>query len=205
MNSFEPYKKYCMTGDEYYLQEFFRNIEGLLNHCVRQKGFYSSNADDVVQEIHIQFWKAADSYNHDRAIAPFIRSIINNTIATCVKARNRIKRKLNENADSLNKEICDSEGKKDELIIMIPSDYNLEETVCYQDEIAEVLNYILSKLSKMEKDIYKLEILSADIQSSNQHNYDFIMKNTNYTRKQIDNAKRRIRKKLSRLKKDLIA
>ncbi len=167
---------------------------------------YLTGADkeDLIQEGMIGLYKAIRSFDEERSasFSAFATSIIQNQMFNAIKAYNRKKyRPLNESV-SLDAPIDTDGGDNDTLsladVVKSPHQTSNPEDLVIDKEKVSMIEYELGKcLSPLEKTVYNLYIEGMD--------YRQIAERLGKTPKAIDNARSRIKIKLSKLLDDMLS
>lgn len=188
--------RYYETGDEKWFEKFWNEIKNYIEYKTRSFGL-AQEKDDVKQEVGEQIIKSIDNYDKDRPPEPYVITIILNAIISYKKEKNRGKRKINQDAISLNKKA--GMGKEDgEMGELIANGENIEKQFAAKQDLSRATNLIKKELSNMEYEIWKENMKTYNFQ------YNQIQKvadETGYSYKQVDNALQRIEKKIKWVKR----
>ncbi|MGI6767021.1 MAG: sigma-70 family RNA polymerase sigma factor [Lentihominibacter sp.] len=184
-----------MTAEETLLRKYSSIVTG------KAKAYYmaGADADDVIQEGMIGLMKAIRSFNPDKnaAFATFAEVCITRQIISAIRMADRIKHKPLNTSVSLNRPITsDSELSAGENEGVTLGDtlragdaYSPEEMLIIKDVAA----YILYNGDNIFSD-FEMQVLSEAIKG---YSYDQIAGKLGKTKKSIDNALQRTKKKVN--------
>ncbi len=184
-----------MTAEETLLRKYSGIVTG------KAKAYYmaGADADDVIQEGMIGLMKAIRSFNPDKnaAFATFAEVCITRQIISAIRMADRIKHKPLNTSISLNKPIkSDSEMSTGENEGVTLGDtlragdaYSPEEMLIIKDVAAYILYNGDNIFSEFE-----MQVLSEAVKG---YTYDQIAGKLGKTKKSIDNALQRTKKKVN--------
>src|SRR5690554_82355 len=161
-NFAEYYQKYCETQKEDYFAKFYNNISGIIKHKIYIYGFYKKeDIEDIMQEVYIELFKSTENYKKDiGSTKAYINKIIFYAIISYINRLNSEKNKVNNKAISLEK--YDSDDDKRSLEEVLTDSMDIENLYITRETIKEYIERICRRLSDMEKEIFKLDIISRD-------------------------------------------
>lgn len=171
------------AGNEQATDVLFDRYKPLIKSKIKTYYLIGGDKDDIYQEGLIGFYKALVDYVPGEVpFSYFANLCITRRVQTAVKTANRKKHSpLN---DYLSMDDEDSEK------LLIASDISDPQQIYVSDEnYRQLKNYIDSKLSDFEKQVFLMYIKDVS--------YSDIAEITGKTKKSVDNALQRIKKKLS--------
>lgn len=180
MNEKELIKK-AKQGDNFALDNLMKDYKNLVNKISRNYFIIGADYEDVIQEGMIGLFNAYLTFDESKnaSFKTYATLLINRQIITAIKKAYKYKN-LNFIED------LNAESFEQELKVFDP-----EEFIINKENHNNLLKEIAEKLSDKERKIL-LEFLKNK-------SYEEISTNLNLTKKSVDNALTRIRKKLNYL------
>lgn len=177
------------SGDAEALDELLQRYRNLVRARSRQLYLSGGEAEDLIQEGMIGLFKAIRDYKPDKnaAFKSFARMCVSRQLATALKLSNRSKHKpLNSYISFYQNLSGDGLPVGDVLVV---SDSGPEDILLDKEALDALEERIDKSLSLMEKQVLTRYIKGLA--------YMEIAQETGYSKKAIDNALQRIKKKLS--------
>lgn len=182
----------CKSGDAFSIEEIFSRYKFLLEKISRSYFLLGSDNDDLLQEAMIGLYKAILSFdkNQNTSFKTFAILCVRRNILSAIKKSNSKKNKVLNECLSLS----DLTGDEEDNFLFLPSDPRLtDENMIEKEKLQEIKQQIVKTLSKLE-----LKILNLYLKG---FSYETMSKNLDVSRKSVDNALSRIKKKLEFLTK----
>ena len=183
---------FCKKGDEVAIEELFSRYRFLLGKISRGYFLLGSDNEDLMQEAMIGLYKAILSFDTKQNVSfkNFAILCVRRNILSAIKKSNSQKNKaLNESLS-----LSDLTGDQDDNYLFVPEVVPLtDEKLIEEEKLEEIKTKIVELLSKLE-----LEILNLYLKGKS---YDDMSKTLQISKKSVDNALSRIKKKLEFLTK----
>ena len=187
--------KKAQQGDERAIDELFEKYKHYVVSLTRKYYLIGAEADDLVQEGMLGFFKAVNTFNESKNdFLPYAKTLITHHIINAVKKSNTTKSSFLNESMALN-----NQGEvlleKDDKVFGVPSAKWLPENeLLHLEQYNQLLKQIKKVLSNYENEILELYLQGFD--------YNDIIKQLNTNYKSVDNALNRIKNKLKFLKKE---
>lgn len=179
----------AQQGDNEAELELFNKYRGLINKCSRGYFLIGGDIEDLVQEGMIGLYKAIKNYSPDKSatFATFASLCIRRQIQSAVRNASAKKNKPLASALPIMDEENDDTG-----VYLIADGESPDSILIHKQTSRAIFDQLKVLLSPMEYVVLKLYLAG--------HSYEQIANKTGQTRKSIDNALSRIKKKLSSIK-----
>jgi len=153
-----------------------------------------ADTDDLIQEGMIGLYKAMRDYNEDKAASfrSFAELCVTRQLITAVKLASRQKHKPLNTYISLHAPAGGDADTREDILATLPapSAENPEEALIHREELRSMENRLGASLSELE-----CRILSQYLRGAS---YNQIAENVCCTKKAVDNAIQRVKRKLER-------
>lgn len=179
----------AQKGDSEAELELFNKYRSLINKCSRGYFLIGGDMEDLVQEGMIGLYKAIKNYSPDKAASfeTFASLCIRRQIQSAVRNASAKKNKALASALPIMDEESDESG------VYLISDGESPDSILIHRQTSQAIFQQLKKLlSPLEYVVLKFYLAGLS--------YEQIANKTNQTKKSIDNALSRIKKKLSKIK-----
>lgn len=179
----------AQKGDNEAELELFNKYRSLINKCSRGYFLIGGDMEDLVQEGMIGLYKAIKNYSPDKAASfeTFASLCIRRQIQSAVRNASAKKNKALASALPIMDEESDESG------VYLISDGESPDSILIHKQTSQAIFQQLKKLlSPLEYVVLKFYLAGLS--------YEQIANKTNQTKKSIDNALSRIKKKLSSIK-----
>lgn len=179
----------AQKGDSEAELELFNKYRSLINKCSRGYFLIGGDMEDLVQEGMIGLYKAIKNYSPDKAASfeTFASLCIRRQIQSAVRNASAKKNKALASALPIMDEESDESG------VYLISDGESPDSILIHRQTSQAIFQQLKKLlSPLEYVVLKFYLAGLS--------YEQIANKTNQTKKSIDNALSRIKKKLSSIK-----
>ena len=181
------------------IDELMNRYKGMVRKHARALYLIGGDNDDLIQEGMIALYKATRSYDtkeqSDRhgGFAAYASTCITNHLYNVIKGANRLKNAPLNTSISLDAPVNPGDTDNDTRTIAdtLPPDTlsDPEQIIIDRENVIDIENAIISRLSNFEQDVVKLYVEGHSISS--------IADKLSKTPKSIDNALQRVKKKLS--------
>jgi len=177
------------SGDNGAMDTLIERYRSLVRARARSYYLVGGQQEDLIQEGMIGLFKAIRDYNPDKSpvFGSFARMCISRQLATALKLSNRSKHKPLNCYISFEQTLGDS-GQPVQDKLTLPGG-GPEEEIIGREAVAALTRHIGSVLSAMEKRVLLMYIQGLA--------YGEISKQTGYSKKSVDNALQRIKRKLT--------
>lgn len=182
----------AQKGDNEAELELFNKYRSLINKCSRGYFLIGGDMEDLVQEGMIGLYKAIKNYSPDKAASfeTFASLCIRRQIQSAVRNASAKKNKALASALPIMDEESDESG------VYLISDGESPDSILIHRQTSQAIFQQLKKLlSPLEYVVLKFYLAGLS--------YEQIASKTNQTKKSIDNALSRIKKKLSSIKETI--
>lgn len=194
--------KYQNTGDKETISKIMKSVELIARGKIRWNRINLDNLEDLLQEIKLKTWRALKNFDPEKGKAStYLAIIIQKGIAGYITKQNYQKRRINNHAASLYKSAPYAEDKKVRLIDVLEGE-SFEDKLINKLYFNSSLDLLLTKLTDMEKEVLSKFVYYQSDMSRGKGAYELIADDTEYTRKQADNAMQRVRFKAKKIIKE---
>ncbi|MCQ2545649.1 MAG: sigma-70 family RNA polymerase sigma factor [Clostridia bacterium] len=163
----------------------------------KTKAYFMAGADsnDVMQEGMIGLMKAVRQYDVSRntSFATFAERCVTNQIISAIRSADRIKHKPLNTSDSLSRPITSEGGEGDSITLGDTISANLADTPEEMLIMKDVTSYILHNGDNVFSDL-EMQVLGESMKG---YSYDQVAGRLGRSRKSVDNALQRAKKKIS--------
>lgn len=163
----------------------------------KTKAYFMAGADsnDVMQEGMIGLMKAVRQYDVSRntSFATFAERCVTNQIISAIRSADRIKHKPLNTSDSLSRPIMSEGGEGDSITLGDTISANLADTPEEMLIMKDVTSYILHNGDNVFSDL-EMQVLGESMKG---YSYDQVAGRLGRSRKSVDNALQRAKKKIS--------
>lgn len=163
----------------------------------KTKAYFMAGADsnDVMQEGMIGLMKAVRQYDVSRntSFATFAERCVTNQIISAIRSADRIKHKPLNTSDSLSRPITSEGGEGDSITLGDTISANLADTPEEMLIMKDVTSYILHNGDNVFSDL-EMQVLGESMKG---YSYDQVARRLGKSRKSVDNALQRAKKKIS--------
>lgn len=163
----------------------------------KTKAYFMAGADsnDVMQEGMIGLMKAVRQYDVSKntSFATFADRCVTNQIISAIRSADRIKHKPLNTSDSLNRPITSENGEGGEITLGDTISANLADTPEEMLIMKDVTYYILHNGDNIFSDL-EMQVLGESMKG---YSYDQVASRLGKSRKSVDNALQRAKKKIS--------
>ncbi len=176
-----------------------RKYRGMVKQEARKMYLIGSDEEDLIQEGMIGLFQAIRGYekDHDSSFSSFARLCIRRQMYSAVTASNRKKHQPLNTYVSFDEpvfidgtgEYGEKEQTVEDIIFADERDTNPEKILLDREQAGMIESVIVERLTSYEKKVLNLYLEGLS--------YDDIASELNRTRKAVDNAIQRIRKKIS--------
>ncbi len=169
--------------------ELFNKYRSLINKCSRGYFLIGGDIEDLVQEGMIGLYKAIKNYSADKAatFSTFASLCIRRQIQSAVRNASAKKNKALSSAVPIMDEDSDDTG-----VYLIADGESPDSILIHRQTSQAIFEELKKLLSPLEYDVLKYYLSGLS--------YQQIASKTNQTKKSIDNALSRIKKKLATIK-----
>lgn len=169
--------------------ELFNKYRSLINKCSRGYFLIGGDIEDLVQEGMIGLYKAIKNYSADKAatFSTFASLCIRRQIQSAVRNASAKKNKALSSAVPIMDEDSDDTG-----VYLIADGESPDSILIHRQTSQEIFEKLKKLLSPLEYDVLKYYLSGLS--------YQQIASKTKQTKKSIDNALSRIKKKLAAIK-----
>ena len=183
------------TGDSLAMDELIRKYTDVVRKEARKLYLIGGDEEDLIQEGMIGLFRAIQTYNKEQenSFSSFARLCILRQMYTAVTASNRKKHQPLNSYISFDEPVFGKkeETRMEELISADEKKSNPEKIVLDKEQADMIESVIVERLSSYEKKVLDLYLQGL--------NYDHIAEQLKKTRKGVDNAIQRIRRKFDTL------
>ncbi len=176
-----------------------RKYRGMVKQEARKMYLIGSDEEDLIQEGMIGLFQAIRSYEreHDASFASFARLCVRRQMYSAVTASNRKKHQPLNTYVSFDEPVFVENARRngykeqtiEDMIFADERDTNPEKIMLDREQAGMIESVIVERLTSYEKKVLNLYLEGRS--------YDDIASELNRTRKAIDNAIQRIRKKFT--------
>ncbi|MDO4554630.1 MAG: RNA polymerase sporulation sigma factor SigH [Lachnospiraceae bacterium] len=185
--------EWVTDGDSDALDYLMRKYTDMVKREARKLYLIGADEEDLIQEGMLGLFKAIRDYRIGResGFSSFARMCILRQMYTAVAASNRQKHQPLNSYVSFDEPAFNGETKKtiEELITADEKNTNPEQIVLDKEQADMIESVIVERLSSYEKKVLKLYLEGQS--------YDSIAEELHKSRKGVDNAIQRIRRKFS--------
>ncbi len=169
--------------------ELFNKYRSLINKCSRGYFLIGGDIEDLVQEGMIGLYKAIKNYSADKAatFSTFASLCIRRQIQSAVRNASAKKNKALSSAVPIMDEDSDDTG-----VYLIADGESPDSILIHRQTSQEIFEKLKKLLSPLEYDVLKYYLSGLS--------YQQIASKTKQTKKSIDNALSRIKKKIATIK-----
>ena len=182
------------NGDSKAIDFVMAKYANLVRSKARPYFLIGGDKEDLIQEGMIGLFKAIRDYDlsKEASFKVFAEMCIMRQIISAIKAAGRQKHIPLNSSISLNKPVVtfDEENEKTLYDILIDTRINPEELFIAQDRFSRIENHIYKILTQLEKDVLDLYLEGKT--------YHEIGESLGCTKKAIDNALQRVKKKVEK-------
>lgn len=193
----EYYVSLAKTGNERAFEYIIKKYKGLVVNESKPFFIRGAEREDVLQEGNIGLFKAISTYSEEKGpFAAFAKLSIRAQILTAVESANKKGNTILNQSVSMDGDDRSGEDTRNAIENMSTESENDPESMFIKEEEGETVR----KIIKANLTVFEQNVLELILEG---YSYEEIAEKLNKSKKSVDNAKQRIRKKAESLKLSL--